>query len=234
MMTHARVITGLAPRIHRRPALAPAPPPRPRARAVPQVYCLGFAAVGATLANLLLSGVGQVLTAAFTRFLLRKRLTNGQLAGISCVFLGLAVRAAPAAYFGDSSAGGGGGGAQAAAAAGGLALGREQAVGAAWVALAALLYSLLVRAGRAGGRFGPARVLCLPALRAHAAGRACLSMEGGHCSPHPRHLLGCPRHPPNPTPLDTCPAGRGLRAAAQGRGAAASQRRNPVERVDPG
>lgn len=106
------------------------------------VYCVGFAALGATQANLLLSGLGQMLTATFTRTVLRKRLTNGQLGGILFVFLGLAVRAAPPSYFASGSSGG------SSSAGGLLALNREQAMGAACVALAALLYSLLVRWGR--------------------------------------------------------------------------------------
>lgn len=93
--------------------------------------------MGATLANLLLSGVGQVLTAALTRCVLRRRLSNGQFFGILFVGLGLAVRAAPAAFFQP------GGGSAAAGAASPLALSPEQLVGAAMVALAALLYSLL-------------------------------------------------------------------------------------------
>jgi drug/metabolite transporter (DMT)-like permease len=97
------------------------------------LYCLGFYACGATLANLLLSGVGQVLTAALTRWALRRRLTRGQLVGIGCVGLGLAVRALPAAAFG-------GGGAAGAA---GVAPSSEQLWGGACVVLAALLYSLL-------------------------------------------------------------------------------------------
>ncbi|KAL4451881.1 hypothetical protein ABPG75_007543 [Micractinium tetrahymenae] len=114
------------------------------------VYCLGFFACGATLANLLLSGVGQVLTAVLTRCVLRRRLTSGQLAGIAFVSLGLAVRAAPAAYFefsGPSAATAGAAGSGAAAAAAGagssLALSHEQLVGAGLVSLAALLYSIL-------------------------------------------------------------------------------------------
>jgi drug/metabolite transporter (DMT)-like permease len=103
------------------------------------VFCLGFYACGATLANLLLSGVGQVLTATLTRLVLRRRLSGGQLAGIACVGLGLAVRAAPAAYFtSGSSIGTAGAGASLAA-----GLSPEQLGGAALVALAALLYSLL-------------------------------------------------------------------------------------------
>lgn len=105
---------------------------------------------GATLSNLVLSGVGQVLTAGFTRFLLRKRLTNGQVGGILFVGLGLAIRAAPASYFqpdGGALGSGGSSSSQAAAAGGGLAtLSPEQVQGAAMVALAALLYSLLVGA----------------------------------------------------------------------------------------
>lgn len=101
----------------------------------------GFFACGATLANLLLSGVGQVLTAALTRWVLRRRLTTGQLAGIAFVSLGLAVRAAPAAYFELGAA------RPAAPAAAGPAaapaLSQEQLTGAALVSLAALLYSLL-------------------------------------------------------------------------------------------
>lgn len=106
---------------------------------------------GATLSNLVLSGVGQVLTAGFTRFLLRKRLTNGQIGGILFVGLGLAIRAAPAAYFQPSGGSSGGGGGSPAAGAGLAALSPDQVQGAAMVALAALLYSLLVRGeGRAG------------------------------------------------------------------------------------
>ncbi|EFN56011.1 hypothetical protein CHLNCDRAFT_52094 [Chlorella variabilis] len=100
------------------------------------LYCLGFFACGATLANLLLSGVGQVLTAALTRWVLRRRLTGGQLAGIAFVGLGLAVRAAPAFLLGAAAPNDGG-------AAAGAALSREQLVGAALVGLAALLYSIL-------------------------------------------------------------------------------------------
>lgn len=99
----------------------------------------------------MLSGVGQVLTATFTRFLLRKRLTNGQIGGIIFVGLGLAIRAAPASYFqpGSSALGSGGSSSgsasQTAAAGAGLAaLPPEQLQGAGMVALAALLYSLLV------------------------------------------------------------------------------------------
>ena len=107
---------------------------------------------GATLSNLVLSGVGQVLTAGFTRFLLRKRLTNGQIGGILLVGMGLAIRAAPAAYFQPGGGGGSGsGGGSPAAGAGLAALSPDQVQGAAMVALAALLYSLLVRGeGRAG------------------------------------------------------------------------------------
>lgn len=113
----------------------------PRLCCVCSQPCAGFFACGATLANLLLSGVGQVLTAALTRCVLRRRLTTGQLAGIAFVSLGLAVRAAPAAYFEWGAAS-----TAAAAAAGtapGLALSQEQLVGAGLVSLAALLYSLL-------------------------------------------------------------------------------------------
>lgn len=82
-----------------------------------------------------------MLTAALTRWVLRRRLTTGQLAGIAFVGLGLAVRAAPAAYFDHTAA------SSAASAEGGaassLALSQEQLVGAALVSLAALLYSLL-------------------------------------------------------------------------------------------
>ncbi|PSC69568.1 transporter permease [Micractinium conductrix] len=109
------------------------------------VYCLGFFACGATLANLLLSGVGQVLTASLTRWVLRRRLTGGQLAGIAFVSLGLAVRAAPAAYFDALPFPGGGAGAAGSAGPAGpsLALSPEQLTGAGMVALAAFLYSLL-------------------------------------------------------------------------------------------
>ena len=105
----------------------------------------GFFACGATLANLLLSGVGQVLTASLTRWVLRRRLTGGQLAGIAFVSLGLAVRAAPAAYFDALPFPGGGAGAAGSAGPAGpsLALSPEQLTGAGMVALAAFLYSLL-------------------------------------------------------------------------------------------
>lgn len=201
-----------------------------------QVYCLGFAAVGATLANLVLAGVGQVLTAAFTRFLLRKHLTNGQLAGIGCVFLGLAVRAAPAAYFNGSPAGGAGD--AKAAAAGGLALAlrREQAVGAAWVALAALLYSLLVRAGSGHG-WPPVGVGGVGGLGWLCSCCRCLAvLKKGHAR---EGNLTWPTQPTHhqpilpPTPLLLAP-GRGVRAAAQGGRAAADQRRDTVEHIHPG
>lgn len=145
---------------------------------------------GATLANLLLSGVGQVLTAVLTRCVLRKRLTNGQLGGILFVFLGLAVRAAPPAYFGGAAAGSGSDVAAAAAAAAGAApkppaaaLQGEQLVGAALVALAALLYSLLVSfAGRRG--------CCMEPLWPASAASAAL-VAGQRMHRWALHLLAC-------------------------------------------
>lgn len=107
------------------------------------VYCLGFFACGATLANLLLSGVGQVLTATLTRCVLRRQLTGGQVAGIAFVGMGLAVRAAPAAYFTNGAAAAGAAGAASPATLAASSLTPEQLNGAWLVALAALLYSLL-------------------------------------------------------------------------------------------
>lgn len=96
-----------------------------------------------SLPQQVLSGVGQVLTALFTRFLLRKRLTNGQLGGILFVGLGLAARSAPASYFEASSSASSGSASGAPSAAAALALSQDQLVGAAFVAASALLYSLL-------------------------------------------------------------------------------------------
>lgn len=103
------------------------------------LYCLGFYACGATLANLLLAAVGQVLTAALTRFVLKRRLTPGQLAGVGCVGIGLLVRALPASYF----AGGAAAAAADSSSSSSSSLSPEQLWGAACVAMAALLYAIL-------------------------------------------------------------------------------------------
>ena len=99
------------------------------------LFCLGFYMVGASLANLLLSAIGQALTAALTRFVLGRRLTRAQLGGIACCLAGLAVRSLPPAYFGSGAA-------AAAGSASGVLQG-EHLIGSALVAMAALLYSLL-------------------------------------------------------------------------------------------
>ncbi|KAL4856175.1 hypothetical protein ACK3TF_003317 [Chlorella vulgaris] len=102
------------------------------------LYCLGFYACGATLANLLLAAVGQVLTAALTRFVLKRRLTPGQLAGVGCVGIGLLVRALPASYFDGGAAA-----ADSSSSSSSSSLSPEQLWGAACVAMAALLYAIL-------------------------------------------------------------------------------------------
>lgn len=62
-------------------------------------FTLGFVYCGAALSSVLLSSVAQVFTAFATRFVLRKKLSRGQIAAIVCVCGGLAIRAAPAEYF---------------------------------------------------------------------------------------------------------------------------------------
>jgi drug/metabolite transporter (DMT)-like permease len=92
-------------------------------------FCLGFFACGAVVSSLVLSSASQVLTALSTRFLLGRRLTRGQAAGVACICAGLLVRAAPSGKAG--------------AAAAAAVVQPGFATGVMLVLLAALLYTLL-------------------------------------------------------------------------------------------
>lgn len=58
-------------------------------------FCTGFSLCGASLSNILLSSMGQIFTALSTQFILRKKLSHGQLAAITLVGLGIILRSAP-------------------------------------------------------------------------------------------------------------------------------------------
>jgi drug/metabolite transporter (DMT)-like permease len=152
-------------------------------------FCVGFAAVGAAAANVLLAGASQLATALASRFVLGRRLGRAQLAALALVLAGLALRAAPAP-----------GGAS--------ALGAVDPAGAALVLGAGLLYAalgvayeMLVRAS--AGAAPPHAVVLWSTARVGFVGATAFQLL--HTLPRWEALVAAPARAAGATPASVLP-----------------------------